>query len=127
MVAGTKRLSLATFVVALTIACTVLVAVHKSENRETFMLGGEMFPFHNVQLVGSENNEEIFPGCCGEISVPLPCCTSNACCDAFETEGLHGALELPIALSEFGMPLYVDSFSPSLRPIVSPLSFSDPR
>ena len=105
MVAGTKRLSLAAFVVALTIACTVLVAVHKSENREAVML-----------------EEEIFPGCCGEISVPLPCCTSNACCDAFETEGLHGALELPIALSEFGMPLYIDSMSPSLRPIVSPLS-----
>ena len=122
-----KRLSLATFVMALAIACTVLVAVNKSENRAAVMLGGEMFPFQNVQLVGSENDEEIFPGCCGEISVPLPCCTSNACCDAFETEGLHGAQELPIALSEFGMPLYIDSFSPLLRPIVSPLSSSAPR
>ena len=89
---------------------------------------GGVFPFHNeVQLEGSEDNEEISPGCCGEISVPLPCCTSGACCDAFETEGLHGETELPIALSEFGMPIYIDSISQMLRPTVSPLPFAAPR
>jgi len=45
MAAGMKRLSLATFVVALTIACTVLVAVHKSENRAAVMLAGGGVPF----------------------------------------------------------------------------------
>jgi len=50
--------------------------------------------------------------CCK--AVPLPCCASAACCEAWETEGLSEAA-VPLALKDDGAALYLHDIAPAER------------
>eukprot|EP00960_Hanusia_phi_P000144 3979-Hanusia_phi.AAC.2 len=46
--------------------------------------------------------------------VPLPCCTSQACCEAWDEEGLSNRA-IPVALTQKGTAIYLRDFVPARR------------
>mmetsp|Transcript_39668 Transcript_39668/g.61912 ORF Transcript_39668/g.61912 Transcript_39668/m.61912 type:complete len:119 (-) Transcript_39668:33-389(-) len=99
---------IAAVVSALTACLVLALAVASFQPSKTSLLT-------IVQL--DEGDQLLGKMCCA--TVPLPCCTSEACCDAWVAEGLdESERALPVSLTSQGSPLYLSQIPINMRQMV---------